>query len=116
MGMLISWQALNKIANGKDTRFSRNILIVAPGITVRDRLCVLNPSDPENVYQSGHGFNIVPSTLWQELQSATIKVVNWHQLAPIDENSGPKVVKKVLKVVRHLFVECFLSLVMLQVF
>lgn len=94
MGMLIAWQALNKIANGKDTRFSRNILIVAPGITVRDRLCVLNPSDPENVYQSGNGFNIVPSTLWQELQSATIKVVNWHQLAPIDENSGPKVVKK----------------------
>jgi type III restriction enzyme len=40
MGMLIAWHALNKIANGKDTRFSKNILVIAPGITVRDRLSV----------------------------------------------------------------------------
>ncbi len=91
MAMLISWQALNKLANPKDARFSKNILIMAPGITVRDRLQVLLPSDPENYYQA---FGIVPSFMWQELQGAKIQVTNWHALAPINENAGPKVVKK----------------------
>ena len=51
MAMMITWQVLNKIANPKDPRFSKNILIVAPGITVRDRLQVLKPESPENFYQ-----------------------------------------------------------------
>lgn len=91
MAMLIAWHALNKLANPKDTRFSKNILVMAPGITVRDRLQVLLPSDPENYYQA---FSIVPSFMWQELQGAKIQVTNWHALAPINENAGPKVVKK----------------------
>ncbi len=91
MAMLIAWQSLNKMANPKDTRFSKNILILAPGITVRDRLQVLLPSDAENYYQL---FNVVPSHMWQELQGAKIQVTNWHALAPLDENAGPKVVKK----------------------
>jgi type III restriction enzyme len=32
--------------------------------------------------------------MWQELQQAKIDVTNWHTLAPINENYGPKVVKK----------------------
>ncbi len=38
MGMLIAWQALNKIANAQDARFSDTFLIVTPGITIKDRL------------------------------------------------------------------------------
>ncbi len=91
MGMLIAWQALNKIANSKDPRFSKNILIVAPGLTVRDRLQVLLPSNEENFYQS---FVLVDSSMWQELQEAKIIVENWHSLAPHNENYGPKVQKK----------------------
>ncbi|HOW59345.1 MAG TPA: DEAD/DEAH box helicase family protein [Candidatus Omnitrophota bacterium] len=91
MAMLISWQALNKIANSKDPRFSKNILVVAPGITVRDRLQVLKPENAENFYQQ---FNLVDSSMWQELLQAKIIVTNWHSLAPINENYGPKVVKK----------------------
>jgi hypothetical protein len=41
MSMLIAWNVLNKIANPKRCRFSKNILIVTPGITVKDRLSVL---------------------------------------------------------------------------
>jgi type III restriction enzyme len=38
------------LANRQDQRFSDAFLIVSPGITIRDRLRVLLPSDP-NHYQ-----------------------------------------------------------------
>ena len=44
MAMMIAWQALNKIANSQDARFSDTFLIVTPGITIRDRLRVLLPN------------------------------------------------------------------------
>jgi len=91
MAMIVAWQALNKIASPQDARFSKNILVVAPGITVRDRLRVLEASNPENFYEQ---FSIVPPAMWQELLQAKILVRNWHALAPIREDSGPKVVKK----------------------
>jgi type III restriction enzyme len=91
MAMLIAWQALNKIANPKDSRFSKNILIVAPGLTVKDRLQVLLPENPDNFYQA---FNVLEGAMWQDLLQARIVVENWHTLSPINENYGPKVVKK----------------------
>ncbi|MBI5875760.1 MAG: DEAD/DEAH box helicase family protein [Deltaproteobacteria bacterium] len=91
MAMLIAWQALNKIANPKDLRFSKNILVVAPGLTVKDRLQVLLPENKDNFYQS---FILVDSAMWQDLLQVKIAVTNWHNLAPINENYGPKVVKK----------------------
>lgn len=91
MAMLIAWQALNKIANPKDPRFSKHILIVAPGLTVRDRLQVLLPQNPDNFYQQ---FHLLEGNMWQELLQAKIIVENWHTLAPINENYGPKVIKK----------------------
>ena len=78
MSMLIAWNVLNKVANGKDTRFSKNVLIVAPGLTVRNRLSVLNPTDPENYYEE---FNIVPSGLMDSLRQGKIIIKNWHGLA-----------------------------------
>jgi len=51
MGMLISWQALNKFASPQDGRFSDAFLVVCPGITIRDRLRVLWPNDPDNYYK-----------------------------------------------------------------
>lgn len=45
MAMLIAWQTVNAIR--KDSKdFSRAFLIVTPGITIRDRLRVLLPSEP----------------------------------------------------------------------
>ncbi|NBJ14764.1 MAG: type III restriction endonuclease subunit R [Dehalobacter sp. 4CP] len=78
MSMLIAWQVLNKVANTKDTRFSRNVLAVAPGLTVRNRLSVLNPFDRENYYEE---FNIVPSGLMETLRQGKVKIINWHMLA-----------------------------------
>lgn len=51
MAMLIAWQTLNKLANPQDARFSDTFLIVTPGITIRDRLRVLLPNDPDNYYR-----------------------------------------------------------------
>ncbi|GJQ22678.1 type III restriction endonuclease subunit R [Candidatus Brocadia sapporoensis] len=78
MSQLIAWNVLNKVANGKDNRFSKNVLVVAPGLTVRNRLSVLNPTGPENYYEE---FNIVPSGLMDSLRQGKIKIINWHALA-----------------------------------
>lgn len=78
MAMLIAWQVLNKIANSKDTRFSKNVLAVAPGLTVRSRLSVLEPAGDGNYYEE---FNIVPSGLMETLRQGKVKIINWHMLA-----------------------------------
>jgi hypothetical protein len=59
MAMLIAWHTLNKRANPKDVRFSDTFLVVTPGITIRDRLRVLLPNDPENYYRQR---DIVPAS------------------------------------------------------
>lgn len=77
MSMLIAWQVLNKVANRQDSRFSKSMLIVAPGLTVKSRLSVLNPSDDKNFYDQ---FSIVPHGLVENLRQGKIKIVNWHML------------------------------------
>ena len=78
MSMLIAWNVINKVVNSKDPRFSKNVLIIAPGLTVKNRLSVLNHSDPENYYEE---FNIVPPGLMDSLRQGRIKIMNWHGLA-----------------------------------
>lgn len=60
MALLICWHACNKHADNKDRRFAGSFLVVAPGITIRDRLRVLLPSDPENYYRT---LDLVPADL-----------------------------------------------------
>ncbi len=78
MSMLIAWQVLNKVANARDKRFSKNVFVIAPGLTVRNRLCVLNPYDKGNFYEA---FNVVPSSLMETLRQGRIRITNWHALA-----------------------------------
>jgi len=78
MSMLVAWNVLNKVANAKDPRFSKNVLVVAPGLTVRNRLSVLHPTNPKNYYEE---FNIIPSGLMDSLRQGKIKIINWHVLA-----------------------------------
>lgn len=90
MGMLIAWQVLNKVTYPQDTRFSKNILIMSPGLTVKKRLEVLYPSSEKNIYAQ---FQIVPDNLLDKLRQAKIILHNWHVLMQLEE---PKksVVKK----------------------
>jgi type III restriction enzyme len=75
--MLIAWQILNKVTYSQDTRFSKNILVVAPGLTVKSRLQVLLPSTVGNYYDE---FNIIPGGLIEKLRQGKIRVINWHVL------------------------------------
>ena len=80
MSMLIAWQVLNKASYPQDTRFSKNFLLVAPGLTVKNRLQVLVPGSPGNYYTE---FQIIPPGLEDRLrqgQSCRIKILNWHKL------------------------------------
>ncbi|SNQ50993.1 conserved hypothetical protein [Frankia canadensis] len=77
MAMLIAWQTLNKVAAAQDARFARRFLIVTPGITIRDRLRVLMPSDEGNYYKLR---DLVPGDLVASLRRAEIVVTNFHSL------------------------------------
>jgi type III restriction enzyme len=48
MSMIIAWNFLNKVTNPTDARFSKYALCVAPGLTVKSRLQVLQPTHTEN--------------------------------------------------------------------
>ncbi|MEE8390678.1 MAG: DEAD/DEAH box helicase family protein [Anaerolineae bacterium] len=48
MAMAIAWHVLNKVTYRQDTRFAKNVLVIAPGLTVKSRLAVLIPSAPGN--------------------------------------------------------------------
>ena len=78
MAMVIAWHILNKVANPQDARFSKNVLVVAPGLTVKSRLAVLEPAGAGNYYEA---FNIVPSALLDKLRQGKVLVRNWHALA-----------------------------------
>jgi type III restriction enzyme len=77
MAMLIAWQVLNKVVDPQNARYSKNIFVVAPGLTVKRRLQVLYPSDPNNFYDA---FDIVPSSLKDKLHQGRVLVENWHTL------------------------------------
>ena len=78
MAMVISWHILNKVANPQDARFSKNVLVIAPGLTVKKRLAVLELAAEGNYYEA---FNIVPSALLDKLRQGKVLVRNWHALA-----------------------------------
>jgi len=77
MAMLIAWQVLNKVTYPQDTRYSKHIFVVAPGLTVKSRLQVLLPSGKDNYYEE---FNIVPATLLDKLRQGKVLIRNWHAL------------------------------------
>ncbi len=95
MAMLIAWQTLNKLANQKDARFSDAFLIVAPGITIRDRLRVLLPNDPGNFYAQR---DLLPPESSQELGKAKIIITNFHAFKPRERYEGSRLTKSLATV------------------
>jgi len=93
MAMLIAWHTLNKRANPKDVRFSDTFLIITPGITIRDRLRVLWPNDPENYYRLR---DIVPMQLQNELGQAKIIITNYHAFQLREKVAVGKITKSIL--------------------
>lgn len=81
MAMLIAWQTLNKISSPHDARFVKRFIVITPGITIRDRLGVLQPEHPENYYDQRQ---VVPADLRQQLGQAQIAILNYHQFQAKD--------------------------------
>lgn len=78
MAKLIAWQVLNKVAYPQDDRFSKHVFVVAPGLTVKTRLQVLQPAGPGNYYDE---FDIVPTgSMRDQLRQGKVLVRNWHAL------------------------------------
>ncbi len=77
MAMLIAWQVVNKVTYPQDARFAKHIFVVAPGLTVKSRLQVLEPAGKINFYDE---FNVVPAALLDKLRQGKVLVRNWHML------------------------------------
>jgi len=75
MAMLIAWQTINAVRRPQSRKFTRGFLVVAPGLTIRDRLRVLQPNDPDSYYASRE---LVPSDLLDDIHRAKIVITNYH--------------------------------------
>jgi type III restriction enzyme len=73
--MLIAWQTINAVRRSTSKRFTRGFLVVTPGLTIRDRLRVLWPNDPDSYYQDRE---LVPSDMLGDLERAKIVITNYH--------------------------------------
>ncbi|MEW4530635.1 BPTD_3080 family restriction endonuclease [Maioricimonas sp. JC845] len=75
MAMLIAWQTVNAVRRPGSKKFTRGFLIVTPGLTIRDRLRVLQPNDPDSYYSTRE---LVPSDMLEDLNRAKIVITNYH--------------------------------------
>ena len=75
MAMLIAWQTVNAVRRPGRRRFTRGFLVVTPGLTIRDRLRVLQPNDPDSYYRSRE---LVPGDMLGDLDRAKIVITNYH--------------------------------------
>ncbi len=91
MAMLIAWHTLNKRANPQDARFADTFLVITPGITIRDRLRVLLPNDPENYYRQR---DIVPVQYHDQLGQARIIITNFHAFQLREKSDGSRLTKQ----------------------
>lgn len=78
MAMLIAWMICNKVTYPQDKRFTKSVLIVAPGLTVKSRLQVLQTGGTDNYYNQ---FNIVPISLMDKLHQGKVLIINWQTLS-----------------------------------
>jgi type III restriction enzyme len=75
MAMIIAWQTVNAVRRPGSTKFTRGFLVVTPGITIKDRLSVLQPNDPYSYYASRE---LVPQDMLGDIARAKILITNYH--------------------------------------
>ena len=92
MAMLIAWQAVNA-ARGR-RRFSDAFLIICPGITIRDRLKVLDPNDPDNYYQT---LRLVPDDMLGDVRKSRIVITNYHAFKQREKLKISKYAREVIQ-------------------
>ena len=87
MAMLIAWQTINAVRRPASRRFTRGFLVVTPGLTIRDRLRVLQPNDPDSYYRSRE---LVPNDMLADLERAKIIITNYHAFMRRERSSLSK--------------------------
>jgi type III restriction enzyme len=75
MAMIIAWQTVNAVRRPNSKHFTRGFLVVTPGITIKDRLRVLQPNDPDSYYL---GRELVPTDMLPDVERAKIVITNYH--------------------------------------
>ena len=75
MAMIIAWQTINAVRQPQSKRFTRGFLVATPGITIKDRLRVLQANDPDSYYASRE---LVPNDLIEDITRAKIVITNFH--------------------------------------
>ncbi len=75
MAMLIAWQTVNAVRRPASKSFTKGFLIVAPGLTIRDRLRVLQPNDPDSYFKNRE---LLPNDMLSDLDRAKIVITNFH--------------------------------------
>ncbi|MDR0668992.1 MAG: DEAD/DEAH box helicase family protein, partial [Treponema sp.] len=75
MAMIIAWQTVNAVRRPQSRCFTRGFLVVTPGITIKDRLRVLYPGDPDSYYARRE---LVPPDMLSCLEKAKIVITNYH--------------------------------------
>ena len=75
MAMLIAWQTINAVRRPQSQKFTRGFLVVTPGLTIKDRLRVLQPNDPDSYYASRE---LVPPDMLDDVNRAKIVITNYH--------------------------------------
>lgn len=85
---------LFRLAAKMATGSGKTFLIVAPGITIRDRLRVLLPSDTENYYETR---GIVPDDMIGDIRKARIVITNYHAFALRQTMALPKFSRALLQ-------------------
>jgi type III restriction enzyme len=94
MAMLIAWQTVNAVRHPNSRLFTRGFLVIAPGITIRDRLRVLQPNDPDSYYRSRE---IVPADMLGDIDRAKIVITNFHAFKLRERNGVSTVGRSLLK-------------------
>lgn len=75
MAMIIAWQTVNAVRRPGSKNFTRGFLVCTPGITIKDRLRLLKPNDPDSYYASRE---LVPNDMLEDIKRAKIVITNYH--------------------------------------
>ncbi len=75
MAMLIAWQTINAVRRPASKHYTRGFLVCAPGLTIKDRLRVLQPNDPDSYYKDRE---LVPGDMLEDVGRAKIVITNYH--------------------------------------
>jgi type III restriction enzyme len=94
MAMLIAWQTVNAVRHPGSRQFSRAFLVITPGITIKDRLRVLLPNDPNSYYRERE---LVPTDMLGDIERAKIVITNYHAFRRREEMQVSKTGRALLQ-------------------